>query len=86
MTHTPGPWIAQRNTVHVEDDEEIKAIASCWDYDHEVNKANARFIATAPDMFNALEAVTHLWDTVFEEGRPEGMTQALEALAKAKGE
>ena len=47
---------------------------------------NARRIAAAPDMEKALEAITCFWDTVDKEGRPEGMTQALEALSKAKGE
>ena len=55
MSHTPGPWVAQRNSVHFSDNQESKAIASCWDYDHDTNKANARLIAAAPDMLALLE-------------------------------
>ena len=41
---------------------------------------------TVRELVDALEVLTHNWDTVDEDSRPEGMTQALAAIAKAKGE
>ena len=46
---------------------------------------NGPLLSAAPDMLAALEVLTHNWDTVDEDSRPEGMTQALAAIAKAKG-
>ena len=37
-------------------------------------------------MEKALEVLTHNWNTVEEGSRPSGMTEALAALAKARGE
>ena len=56
-----------------------------WKLDNEINEANARLIAAAPDLLAALEAL--LWTigpcADMAEGR---LDMARKALAKAKGE
>lgn len=76
MIHTPGPWIA--SGAWVENPDENKAdICSChpadfgqehlgWDYDEVC--ANARLIAAAPELLEALEyALSDLSDLEYAE-------------------
>jgi len=90
-THTPGPWIVPdggiRPTVYTEDGQHIATLYDCGD----VMEANARLIAAAPDMYDALKAL-------FDEDGPVRVTvagklidlvavvdRARAALAKAEG-
>jgi hypothetical protein len=106
--HTPGPWVAAFTGPHVETRHGFWKIAPVDasgrpDWDREVaataddNEANARLIAAAPDLLEALrslfalEAVRGLWDDGPEgEGWPSrALSQAIAAgdaaLAKADG-
>ena len=80
---TPGDWGASRNSVSTTYIDESKYIAEFWDYDHDINEANARFVAAAPDMERALKDFTEHHDC------PAAICPvqdtALAALAKAKG-
>ena len=76
MSHTPGPW-------------EVTDYAGKWGvWDRHSNylahvddEANARFIATAPDMYNKLvEVRAHLVD---QFGESEGTEEIDAILAKA---
>ena len=98
---TPGPWTsgirgvlgALRFSVAPENDFG-KIVSICGDYgaeDKEESIANARLIAAAPDMYEALEAA------ILEYGKPGGpwnvpsspgswIEKARAAIAKARGE
>ena len=93
--YTPGPWDFQPMRVNCgcistavvfrparktdfSDSEPIGQLVS--DYGLETVNANARLIAAAPDMLNALEAAAH----VLPLG--EEYDAVVEAVAKAKGE
>jgi hypothetical protein len=85
MSHTPEWWI-EFNNVAVLDD---KGAAVCMkpddDYEGAKNwKANARLIAAAPELLEALQAFVDYHSTDYED-IPE-MEQAHRIIAKAKGE
>jgi hypothetical protein len=85
--HTPGPWEINEfdhPSIHAEilsGDVRIVSIPQ-WPIARYEMQANARLIASAPDMFNALQCVVDLL------GDQEGIfiEQCKAALAKAKGE
>lgn len=81
MKHTPGPWA-------ILDLEKIKRIYVAGgniicDVRGDEQQANARLIAAAPDLFEALELFILLKD-----GKPssERFEKGSAAIAKAKGE
>lgn len=91
--HTPGPWsaVADEDSARIGgcdwriitpcslDDHD--ALVSIWDRrDGEDVAANARLIAAAPDMLEALKKIVFDWD-----GEPEDMADARAAIAKAEG-
>lgn len=91
---TPGPWKAGHRTVSApETDERLGLDVRLYGGSRDDNKANARLIAAAPDMLDALEAILP-WipSTTAAEGgaarhsenvRAADMVRA--AIAKAKG-
>ena len=86
--HTPGPW-----THHPEDNIILDASgrrliewqARSVSVSVEERDANARLIAAAPELLEALEVVLHLCTVI---GAPDGpaLDMARDALAKARGE
>lgn len=87
---TPGSWVFQ-------DDEFI--VAGAWPYgstictmDEKNRKANARLIAAAPDMAEALEAIVGHYagdeglDRAMKEGIDAEILAARTALARARGQ
>ena len=94
--HTPGPWLLSGNTIYAlmhagrrKGDEQFKnrfsayvqADRECPDDEHE---ANARLIATAPELLEALKACVLWMDTNYE--RSEAAHRAARAaIAKAEG-
>ena len=64
MTHTPGPWKINPRASMVVESESGRTIASCGAYTSNTentepeNQANARLIAAAPELLEALEAVS----------------------------
>lgn len=98
MRHTPGPW-------KVEEGGDYKRIlvnppaGSDWDYeiaevysddcDYDIAKANAQLIATAPELYEALNIMLE-WGKAVESTmgfRFDGIKRIAEsALAKARGE
>ena len=84
--HTLGPWEARENRVLGPDGS---SIADTWFHQVHVadeTLANARLIAAAPDLLEALETMIRLR----KERNPDGWKLAFEtceaAIAKAKGE
>lgn len=58
--HTPGPWVLNGNSgkqVVVVGDNEIIAPNGSWNHSDEQDFADARLIAAAPELLEALEAV-----------------------------
>jgi hypothetical protein len=101
-THTPGPWVAYdlaSGLKIISADEDIVANASSFDVGKEAAQVNARLIAAAPEMLEALKllattyaSIGHLIGTVGEATPAEVMacmgecTRAAEkAIAKATG-
>jgi len=93
--HTPGPWVAKKATVrgevnewYVTEGEGVAVIASCvTDIAGEPSEANARLIAAAPELLEALEGLCGL-----AELRPghlqdykAAVAAARNAITKAKG-
>jgi hypothetical protein len=82
--HTPGPWIRKGDWIHGTPESgasqgiaQILGNCGCT----KTTEANARLIASAPDMLDALQSVCDAYgdcDTLL-------MAQVKAALAKAKG-
>jgi hypothetical protein len=79
--HTPGPWqVSPHSNITSKSLVVAKVEQMPGNYESE-KQANARLIASAPDMFDALQAVCDAYgdrDTLL-------MAQVKAALAKAKG-
>jgi hypothetical protein len=52
-THTPGPWIKDRNLITDQDGQDIATVTY---HQNGYVQANARLIAAAPELLAALEA------------------------------
>lgn len=88
--HTPGPWHAKPqcglsgwvDVVSVTPDgREALPFAACKHFDE---VANARLIAAAPDLLDALKAVLN--NCLDSQGLADAYKQARAAIAKATGE
>jgi hypothetical protein len=78
--HTPGPWSVQYNdgmSADIVGAHERVAIT----YATENQSHNARLIAAAPEMYEALQAII----AAKEEGFPEALQMGRTAIAKAEG-
>lgn len=104
VKHTPGPWLTARNECHIGG---IATIHHCINNDwvevwsdkwfegdgltEEVMEANARLIAAAPDLLEALqECVSMLEQFCFSDANCEGavtaqVNEARNAIRKATG-
>ena len=86
VKHTPGPWEAKRGFVR---DANGVSLADAWDYTRPQEECyvNARLMAAAPDMLEALEAFVAEAEQYEERAQTllsfDGLVQA---MAKAKGE
>ena len=95
VQHTPGPWSAEipsasNGYVWIDPvDGCCGEIATVWNT-HDNSEANARLIAAAPDLLEALKAVVNDWvapdDLPFEDGEMPALDAARAAIAKATGE
>lgn len=99
--HTPGPWLTDRNNVHAgqiatihnclgNDWVEIWTDSWCFEntlLDEERQESNARLIASAPDLLDALIAAELAF---VEHGIPlschASLSQIRAAIAKATGQ
>lgn len=79
---TPGPWKARMNCDVMAGERMVADCMSGW---LEENKANARLIAAAPDMYEAAEAALEcLESNGFGKAYVEDLLRT--ALRKARGE
>lgn len=93
--NTPGPWYAKRegySTVYVKArilGRLIQEVAACGPTDagQDQQDANARLIAAAPELLEALKAFVADWsdDTGMSGPSYESVRFAREAIAKAEG-
>jgi len=87
--HTPGPWEAQNGEVTTprENGRSYRRIAAVQDYGagslKEVDDANARLMAAAPDMLKVLIQLTTEWERGREWISEDTIDQATRAIAKA---
>jgi len=88
MKHTPGPWYAQSTDNLYFDAENVVCTLGDGHYveaynepTYESMEADARLIALAPDMLNALRALLEDGDT-----NATAVLLAEQAIAKVKGE
>lgn len=91
--HTPGPWrIGEdgRFGISVWGEEHVADVKT---YERDARKANARLIAAAPDLLEALQVLFASYKALADSGdagnwkienQPEGK-QALAAISKATG-
>jgi hypothetical protein len=79
---TPGPWKARYNGSCWQIDDEHDAVATTQFCYAPAGEANARLIASAPELYEALEAMIFAHDTI----QPMDFEKARAALAKARGE
>ena len=97
--HTPGPWWTKRegfSTVYVEARIEggwIQEVAACGPTEagQEQQEANARLIAAAPELLEALKEIADYWnrgrnDMAMHDACWHAIHTAEEAIAKATGE
>lgn len=89
-THTPGPW-EQINNIYgtsrlaiMHETGIIVAEITDWP-DTAIADANARLIAAAPDLLDALGRLLHMAEEGSMPG-PNTLAQARAAIAKAKGD
>jgi hypothetical protein len=86
MKHTPGPWILDlgvySNVVLIDSNATNGAVGEIVDCR---NRADARLIAAAPDLLEALKVARHM---IVEDGTPIGwsVSRLDEVIAKATGE
>jgi hypothetical protein len=91
-THTPGPWlisVEDREVVIKPQDGIASQVAIICKYDIELNEreANARLIASAPDMLTVLEQVQRWFhDNIHDADLPIVYVNTSSVIRKAKGE
>lgn len=91
MTHTPGIWWAEPHTktetlvmAAVDGGQEVVARVQSTGYAGEMD-ANARLIAAAPDLLEALKRLTRDMETPRTRKATEAWDAARAAIAKAEG-
>ena len=89
--HTPGPWTILPNTPHfvrAATAEGMQPVATVYHFDGELS-ANARLIASAPELLDALERISTAYDETLRHPIAAPLLQAIyaarAAIAKAKG-
>ena len=85
--HTPGPWrvVEDRVPASLEVYSGKTAIAECWRRaETETELANARLIAAAPELLDALQYLANVCPAINAQGE-EAHQRASAAVAKAVG-
>jgi hypothetical protein len=86
--HTPGPWsvVEDRVPSSLEIFADKSAICECWRRaDVATEMANARLIAAAPELLDALNAMIDEFEGCYADADPT-LINAKAAIAKATGE
>ena len=83
-THTPGPWKVSENGCDIETAHKDSPTGICTMFAYEKSDADAAIIAAAPELLEALEALTK-WVTMNTGAIPGELLNANTIIAKAKG-
>ena len=88
--HTPGPWFvtSDASTVYEKDELGCRADTICRLVGNPFAAGNARLIAAAPELLDALEALMVTIDAQINAGLrwdPETVVATRAAIAKARG-
>ena len=78
--HTPGPWHTQGCTIYAAGNRIAQTWDTCDDFPTPEMEADARLIASAPDLLRALERLAH------PMADDEDLDYARAVIAKAKGQ
>ncbi|BAR92353.1 hypothetical protein [Stutzerimonas frequens] len=95
--HTPGPWATYRDQLSVGETQGHSSICEVWERNGGEGFENARLIAAAPELLEALQWSTfwlegclkceaYTWDADQREAAEEALKNSLAAIAKARGE
>ena len=90
-THTAGPWalpaVGADNRLHVGQVVDSDGVTVCIAYGNCAETvANARLIAAAPDLLEALQDAVEIMDDQLAGDFPDSMAAFRAAISKAKGE
>lgn len=91
MRHSEGPWKLNDKTdllnIDIEAADGRSILNSLLeDYTDETDLANARLIAAAPCLFDALEALIKVYKDTIGDGPIEALSTAKQAIKNARGE
>ena len=84
--HTPGPWLAERTPESSYFDWYVRGKRFAVGINTDNNEADARLIASAPDLLDALRAMEHEFGRTYLPGSSSAVDAARAAIAKALGE
>lgn len=91
MKHTPAPWIVVKDSydTYVDTADDKHHIADCdgTGMDLSEAQANARLIATAPELLDSLKWLVSLFEKECKQETigHKAITEAKQAIAKAEG-
>lgn len=83
MKHTPGPWQAPFSSYVIGGGTKICQLKGVY-IDNPNRDADARLIASAPDLLDVLERVVEYYDPTIMYEKPDWYEIAEQAIAKAK--
>ena len=92
--HTPGPWAERNGRIFQTDREELTIANVARAFDGDYSPANARLIASAPDLLSALKGLQEIVKAALDSGvwvvdgscDPDAqMIRAEKAIEKATG-
>jgi hypothetical protein len=86
IKHTPGPWSYEAGQEDFVYDAKGNVVADTWYYAcGEKSEANARLIATAPDLLEAANWAANYIDTILDPNAWKVLDSLRAAIAKATG-
>lgn len=87
--HTPGPWLHGKSSDDIITPNGVGIASPCENYDEDQWQADARLIATAPELLAALRDVLPLAEAYLRHApaHPDNgrLADARDAIAKATG-